>query len=273
MILYSPAKINIGLHILRKRGDGFHDLDSLIYPLPFFDLIEIQAENSLREDLSFVNSGICVPGTAESNLCTRAVRIFLKSTKTSASIKLHLHKQIPFGAGLGGGSSNASSILLAMNKLTDSQLNKDQLATLAAQLGSDCPAFIYETPVMVSGRGEILEESNVELAGYFMLLLNPGIVVPTAEAYSLVKSNRSRAPLSQSLLLPPKEWKEHIFNDFEDTVFARHPEIKKLKDSLYILGAVFASMSGSGSSVYGLYKERPTIPDEINKMVLWNGWL
>ena len=273
MILYSPAKINIGLHIVRKREDNFHDLASLMFPIPFYDIIEIQAEFDTSREVSFTNSGIIVPGSVDSNLCSKAVQLFANASGKTAEVKIHLHKQIPFGAGLGGGSSNASTVLTALNSLSGSQLKRDHLADLAAQLGSDCPFFIYGKPLMAAGRGEILKETGVDLNGYYLVLLNPEIVVPTAEAYSKVVPDSSRPPLSEALRTPISQWKNSVSNDFEKSVFRKHPMIEKLKLKLYNNGAIYASMSGSGSSVYGLYKGQANIPDELKKLVIWMGWI
>ncbi len=273
MILYSPAKINIGLHILRKREDGYHDLDSLMYPIPFCDIIEMQVDPGFPEKLAFTNSGIKVPGDAGTNLCEKAIELFFNETSTSSGIKLHLHKQIPFGAGLGGGSSNASTVLLGINMLNNEILTSKQLADMAAQLGSDCPVFIYGKAMMASGRGEILEETNVDLSGYYLVLLNPGIVVPTAEAYSKVVPNCNRKTLAHIISAPIYNWKDTLINDFENSIFPLYPEIQEMKLMLYKNGAIYSSMSGSGSSVYGIYEASPELPEELRKLVTWNGWL
>jgi len=244
-----------------------------MYPLPFSDIIEIHADFSPGEELSFTNSGIIVPGPQDTNLCSKALHTFFKTTNRSANVKLHLHKQIPFGAGLGGGSSNATTVLLAMNTLTGGAIKNDQLADLASQLGSDCPLFIHGKPMMATGKGEILKDTSVNLTGYFLVLLNPGIVIPTPEAFSKISPNSNRAPLDKTLQLPVTEWKGNISNDFEESVFSRHPLIKQLKDSLYYNGAIYASMSGSGSSVYALYNIEPSLSDEIEILVCWKGWL
>lgn len=273
MILYSPAKINIGLHILKKRDDSFHDLSSLMYPLPFCDMIEVQADFKSGGKLSFSNTGIIVPGPEDANLCSKAIHLFTNKLDRLMEVKLHLHKQIPFGAGLGGGSSNASTVLTALNRLAGNPLDTGQLVDLATQLGSDCPLFIYNKPMMASGRGDILEETSINLDGYFLVLLNPDIVIPTVEAYCKVKPNSKREALTETMRLPVTEWKKCISNDFENYVFLKYPGIEQLKNSLYDMGAIYASMSGSGSSVYGLYKKQPPLTDEMKKFVCWKGWL
>ncbi len=271
MILYSPAKINIGLQILKKRSDGFHEISSLMLPIPFFDILEIQLHSQSNSKLSFITSGLKIPGEKDSNLCVKAFHLYTKARGNNNSAKIHLHKQIPFGAGLGGGSSNASTVLMGMNQLNNNALSKTDLVKLAADLGSDCPLFIYEKAMMASGRGEILTDPITDLSGYYIILLNPGIIIPTAEAFSKIIPDKEREPLDKLLSQPISKWNETISNDFEDSVFSLHPQIRNLKKHLYDHGAIYASMSGSGSSVYGIYKERPELPYDLNKLVIWEG--
>lgn len=271
MILYSPAKINIGLQILEKRSDGFHEISSLMLPVSFFDMLEIHQISLSDNSLSFTTSGIKIPGATDSNLCVKAFHQYTQKSGINCSVKIHLHKQIPFGAGLGGGSSNASTVLLGMNHLNNNALSEAELVELAADLGSDCPLFIYEKAMMASGRGDILNDTVVDLSGYYLLLLNPGIIVSTEEAFRNIIPDRGREPLAELLSQPVSIWNETISNDFEESVFSLHPQIRQLKEKLYAQGAIYASMSGSGSSVYGIYKERPELPDEFNKLLIWEG--
>lgn len=273
MILFSPAKINIGLHVLRKRSDDFHDLDTLMYPLPFYDMIEIAANTESDTNLMFTASGIQIPGTVESNLCIQAFNLFNSHAGTEVNITMHLYKQIPIGAGLGGGSSNASSMLLGMNNLSDNKFSIKELTDLAAQLGSDCPLFIHKKPMLASGRGEILKDTRVDLCGFHLVLCNPGIMIPTTEAYSRVVPIKDRPPLEENLSMSVSEWEKHIVNDFEASVFALYPEIETLKLSMYQSGALYASMSGSGSSVYGIFRSRPELADDILESLIWEGSL
>lgn len=271
MILYSPAKINIGLQILEKRSDGFHEIRSLMLPIPFFDILEIQLNSQSNNKLVFTTSGIEIPGARDSNLCVRAFHLYTQKTGIKCSAKIHLHKQIPFGAGLGGGSSNASTVLMGLNQLNNYALSKTELAGLAADLGSDCPLFIYEKAMMASGRGEILRDTVVELSELYLLLLNPGIIVPTEEAFRKIVPDSGREALETLLSRPISKWKAIISNDFEGSIFSRHPQIGQLKEKLYTQGAIYASMSGSGSSVYGIFKEIPVLPIDIHKLVIWKG--
>lgn len=273
MILYSPAKINIGLHILEKRPDGFHNLDTMMLPLPFQDIIEIGINSEQGGELSFTTSGIRIPGKQDNNLCIQAFNLFKAYTGTEQSITMHLHKQIPVGAGLGGGSSNASSVLLGLNQLSGSKLSIKGLSGLAAQLGSDCPLFIYEKAMLASGRGEILKDTDIDLKGLHLVLSNPGIVIPTVDAFNRVSPFNDRPALETDLARPVSEWKDHIINDFEESIFALHPEIETLKRSMLNSGAIYASMSGSGSTVYGIFRSKPELPDELLESLIWQGTL
>lgn len=273
MILYSPAKINIGLNILAKRPDGFHDLDTLMYPLPFHDMIEIKVLQGKARDIKFTTSGISIPGNEENNLCIQAFSLFNTYAETKLSISVHLHKQIPVGAGLGGGSSNASSVLLGLNQLSPKKLATKELTDLAAQLGSDCPFFIHEKAMLASGRGEILKDTDLDLRGLYLVLCNPGIIIPTASAYNQIKPFNDRPPLENDLSRPIVEWENHIINDFERSVFLLHPEIETLKRNMYHEGALYASMSGSGSSVFGIFKSKPQLPAELLESLMWEASL
>lgn len=273
MILYSPAKINIGLHILAKRPDGFHDLDTLMYPLSYYDIIEIKLQSGSGRKIKLSSSGILIPGDDKNNLCIQAFNLFNTYAGTQFSISMHLHKQIPVGAGLGGGSSNASSVLLGMNQLSPNKLTKKELTDLAAQLGSDCPLFIQEKAMLASGRGEILKNTDFDLNGLYLVLCNPGIIIPTASAYSQIKPFNDRPPLENDLSRPIAEWKNHIINDFERSVFLLHPEIKTIKRSMYHEGALYASMSGSGSSVFGIFNSKPQLPVELLESLVWEASL
>ncbi len=273
MILFSPAKINIGLHILEKRQDGFHDLDTLMLPLPFHDIIEIKVSTGKNSEQELTTSGIPIPGDLNNNLCVKAFHLFNTYAGNQTNIKMHLYKQIPVGAGLGGGSSNASSMLLGLNQLSGGKLSVNELTDLAAQLGSDCPLFIHEKVMLATGRGDLLEETDLNFSGLYLVLCNPGIVIPTADAYRRVKPFNDRTPLKNDLSRPISEWKDHIINDFEESVFQLHPEIESLKRSMSHAGAIYTSMSGSGSSVYGIFRSRPRLPEELLETLVWQGGL
>lgn len=272
MILFSPAKINIGLQVLRKREDGYHDISSLMYPIPFRDIMEIQLASESEESYSWSQSGIRIPGPKEDNLCFKAWQAYSGFCK-EIPIRLHLHKLIPAGAGLGGGSSNGATVLLGLNKLNDTRLNESELMLLASRLGSDCSIFIKGKPCLAQGRGEILSPSAVDLTGKYLVILHPGIHVNTRIAYSQVSPDSNRAGLEELLQGPVEGWKETITNDFEDSVFDHFPLLKELKSAFYRKGALYASMSGSGSSIYGIFPKKPALNKNLNNLLAWEGIL
>ena len=270
MILFSPAKINIGLQILEKRVDGFHNIRSLMYPIGLCDIIEIKTLAEGSTPYSFKQSGIEIDSDPENNLVSRAWRLLANETHIPP-VSIHLHKQIPVGAGLGGGSSNASNTLKALNLLSPKGISSKQLEVLAARLGSDCPFFLQKDPMMMEGRGEILSRTEVNLKDSFLVLLFPGIHVSTAEAYRGVVPTVPDTTLQNLISKPPDLWKELIINSFEDHVCAKYPLINELKDALYRAGAQYASMSGSGSSIYGIFRKQTQLTGEIRKYVNWEG--
>ena len=250
MILFPNAKINLGLHIKSKRADGYHDLETIFYSVNYCDILEILPS----DQLAFTSSGIDIPG--KSNLCLDAYNL-LKNDFDIPAVQIHLHKIIPIGAGLGGGSSDAAFTLKGLNKLFGLQLNTEQLKTYAVQIGADCPFFIENKPMLATGIGEILESIELDLSAYHIAIVKPNIHVSTKEAYSLVTPNESLISLRDLIKSPVKEWQ--LQNDFEQSVFAKYPAIEDLKNSLYEQGAVYAAMSGSGSSVFGLFESRPKL--------------
>lgn len=272
MILFPPAKINIGLQILRKREDGFHDISTLMYLLPFSDILEINESNSSNSGIELSVSGIPIPGSTESNLCYRACELFSEEYG-EVSVKMHLHKKIPAGAGLGGGSSNGAAVLKGLNILYNNPLSDEKLFGLASRLGSDCSLFIAGKSSFAEGKGDRLSPSNIDLNGYYLVLLNPGIPVNTAWAYSQALPDQQVTDLKLLLQNPVENWKELISNDFERTVFEAFPEISQLKNELYNTGAVYAAMSGSGSSIYGIYNHQPAPTPLTEKYTIWSGLL
>ena len=250
MILFPNAKINLGLQIKSKRADGYHELETIFYPVNYCDVLEILPS----DQLDFTSSGIDIPG--KGNLCLDAYHL-LKQDFDIQAVHIHLHKIIPIGAGLGGGSSDAAFTLKGLNVLFDLQLSTEQLRTYAVQIGADCPFFIENKPMLATGIGEILESIELDLSAYHIAIVKPNIHISTAEAYSLVTSNEPLYSLSDLIKFPVKEWQ--LQNDFEKSVFAKYPAIEDLKNSLYEQGAVYAAMSGSGSSVFGLFESRPKL--------------
>lgn len=253
MIFFPPAKINLGLYVHGKRSDGYHEIETCMLPIPFTDILEIIPQTEFR----FLQTGITVDADAESNLCVRAFRLMQKEFNVS-NVYMHLRKQIPMGAGLGGGSADAAYVIKAINLLFNLNCSNEQMKDLAAQLGSDCPFFIEEGAQLAKGRGEVLSPLSLSLCGYWLKLINPGIHVSTSEAYSGIQFiEEPRMPLEHVLALSITDWKDNLVNDFERSIFPTHKEIRRIKEQLYDAGALYASMSGSGSTVFGIFKEKP----------------
>ncbi|MBY0432562.1 MAG: 4-(cytidine 5'-diphospho)-2-C-methyl-D-erythritol kinase [Cyclobacteriaceae bacterium] len=268
MVTFPPCKINLGLHVLSKRSDGYHDLSTCFYPLPFTDVLEILP----AETWSFTQTGIPVPGSEADNLCSKAYHL-LKNDFAIGSIRMHLHKIVPMGAGLGGGSSDAAYVLRSLNQIFNLNLSTEKLMQYASRLGSDCAFFIQDQPQMGSGRGEILSDASVSLKGWYCVLIKPPVHVSTAEAYAGIVPAKPTDELSTILKLPIDQWRTRLINDFETSVFKKHPEIKVAKDSLYECGATYASMTGSGAAVYGIFKNEVDVRSQFSGQWLWSGQL
>jgi len=270
MIYFSPAKINLGLQILEKRADGFHMLRSVMYPTGLCDIIEINQLPGEDIPVRFSQSGIRFETDLKKNLCLKAWEL-MAAERNLPPVAIHLYKQIPVGAGLGGGSSNASTVLNGLNLLGSSPVSPERLEELAGQLGSDCPFFLHKFPMMMEGRGELLSQVNVSLKSCYLVLLFPEIHISTTEAYGAVSPRHPDTHLRQEIETPVNQWKDRIVNDFEKSAFAKYPLLKTLKLALYKAGASFASMSGSGSSLYGIFESPPDLPAEIQRHVIWKG--
>ncbi len=266
MIVFPNAKINLGLRILRRRSDGYHDLESLFLPIRFCDILEILPSdaglNDGNDEISV--SGLKV-GTSSDNLCRRAVRLF-RQRQGTPPVRIHLHKRIPPGSGLGGGSSDASFTLLALNEMFGCGLEEEVLLEYASELGSDCPFFVLNRPCLAGGRGDVLEPFTVPLQGYHLALLIPEIRIQTEEAYRMVRPCDKGDSLRDVLAPGPERWKGRIVNDFEKPVIGKYTEIGTIRDELYASGAVYASMSGSGSAVYGLFRSAPSLDPRLRSI-------
>lgn len=266
MIAFPNCKINLGLNILKKRPDGYHDLETIFYPLPYTDVLEvIENKNPGRSSgLPFTTSGSEVPGKPASNLCVKAYRILKKDFPDLPAVHIHLHKLIPAGAGLGGGSADASFTLRLLNQVLHLSLSNEQLIDYAAHLGSDCPFFIINKPCFARGRGEILEEIDLDLSSYKIVLVNPSIHIDTGRAFLNIHPEIPETSLKELIQRPIKRWKDDICNDFEKVFFPKYRELVDIKDYLYANGALYSSMSGSGSTVFGLFakdeKKTLTLP-------------
>ncbi len=256
MTIFPPAKINIGLLITGKRPDGFHDIETIFYPIGLTDILDI-VPSERKEKISFECSGIELDGNPVDNLCCKAYHMLDKDFDLPP-VSIRLNKRIPAGAGLGGGSSDAAHTLLALNELFSLNLSIDQLTTYASRLGSDCAFFLSEKPALGIGKGDQLQPVSLSLAPYHLFLVKPPVSVSTAQAYASVTPRMPEDHLIDLVRLSAKEWKNWIINDFEQSVFAQYPEIEMIKQKLYDAGAIYASMSGSGSCVYGLFEKTPT---------------
>ncbi|ANI88933.1 4-(cytidine 5'-diphospho)-2-C-methyl-D-erythritol kinase [Arachidicoccus ginsenosidimutans] len=255
MVTFPNAKINLGLYITRKREDGFHDLETVFYPVQLCDVLEIIKNK--ENEFSFTTSGLQIAVSSSENLCTQAFQLIKKDFPNLSNAQMHLHKTIPMGAGLGGGSSDGAYALQLLNNKFQLNISQNDLAKYALQLGSDCPFFIHNKPCIAKGRGEILEEINLDLSKYFIVLIHPKIHINTGWAFSQIQPKSLEISLNETISRPVEEWKHTLQNDFEKPVFEKYPAIKSIKEKLYERGAIYASMSGSGSSVYGLFKENP----------------
>lgn len=250
MIVFPNAKINIGLNVVEKRKDGYHNIASCFYPIPLTDALEVVE----AESFGFQSTGIFVPG--DKNIVVQAYDL-LKDAYSLPPVAIHLHKHIPIGAGLGGGSADAAFMINLLNDMFNLDISLADRIVLASQLGSDCPFFIENTVKYVEGTGNIFSAIDLDLSGYALVLVYPDIQISTKEAYDGLKPGHPEQNLQETLAtLAVSSWKEAVFNDFERTT---KPEVLKIKDNLYATGAVYASMSGSGSAVYGIFKKMPDI--------------
>lgn len=254
MILFPNAKINIGLNVLSRRADGYHNLETVFYPIPLHDSIEvIEADH-----MSFNSSGIEIPGHANENLCLMAYDLLSKDFPLPA-LNIHLHKNIPIGAGLGGGSSDAAFFVKLLNEKFSLGLSLGQMQDYVRKLGADCAFFISNEPVFASGKGDQFTSINLDLSAYSIVLVMPPVHVSTGEAYRGVKPHTPEVSLLDLIKLPVSEWKGKVRNDFEDSIFKTHALIRGVKAALYEQGALYAAMSGSGSAVFGIFESRPDL--------------
>jgi 4-diphosphocytidyl-2-C-methyl-D-erythritol kinase len=256
MIAFPNCKINLGLHIINKRDAGYHDLETVFLPVPFTDVLEIGVLHLGGVGHMDVTG---LPINTGDNLCTKAYNLLKQNFPNLPEVQIHLHKVIPLGAGLGGGSSDAAFTLQLLNQKFNLKLKTEQLLDYALRLGSDCPFFIINKPCLATSRGEILQPVSIDLSNYKLLIVNPRIHIDTGWAFSNVTPGRPAVSIKEIIEEPVETWKGHLQNDFEALVFAVYPQIKKIKEDMYSNGAVYASLSGSGSTVYGIFKKENPI--------------
>ncbi len=252
MVTFPNVKINLGLNILSKREDGYHNLQSIFYPVNWCDILEIVKADSFH----FEMSGLEIPGDSKDNLVVKAYEL-MKSRHGLDPVSIYLHKKIPTGAGLGAGSSNGAFALKMLNEIFNLNLDKTTLLTYAAELGSDCPFFIENVPCHVSGRGEILEKIDFNLGNYWIKIIHPGLHISTKEAFSKIAPNSDVINLKSIINTTELDFIKHFINDFEVSLKESYPQLQKLKRELLAEGAFYASMSGSGSAIYGLFEDEP----------------
>ena len=254
MITFPNAKINLGLNIVEKRPDGYHNLETIFYPINLQDALEVTRRENNDKEYTLHISGSPLEGEPEDNLVVKAYKLLKKDYPGLLPVDIHMYKHIPAGAGLGGGSSDAACMIKLLNDKFSLGLSTERMEEYAVKLGADCAFFIRNKPVFATGIGNLFEPVELSLKGYHIILITPDIFVSTRDAFAEIKPVRPAVSLKEIVKQPMETWKNSMKNDFEDSVFKKFPEIAAIKDELYDLGAVYAAMSGSGSSVYGIFK-------------------
>lgn len=254
MITFPNAKINLGLNIVEKRPDGYHNLETIFYPINLQDALEVTRRENNDKEYTLHISGSPLEGEPEDNLVVKAYKLLKKDYPGLLPVDIHMYKHIPAGAGLGGGSSDAACMIKLLNDKFSLGLSTERMEEYAVKLGADCAFFIRNKPVFATGIGNLFEPVELSLKGYHIILIKPDIFVSTRDAFAEIKPVRPAVSLKEIVKQPMETWKNSMKNDFEDSVFKKFPEIAAIKDELYDLGTVYAAMSGSGSSVYGIFK-------------------
>lgn len=269
MVSFPPCKINLGLHIVGKRPDGYHDIETCFYPVPWTDVLEVVPSR----DFSFAVSGRPVPGRAADNLCVRAYELLRKDFHLKP-VAIHLHKMLPIGAGLGGGSANGAYALKSIRDIFNLPISEDAMKAYAARLGSDCVFFLEEKPAIGTGRGEALLGVALSLTKRYLIIVKPEVHISTSDAYAGVTPRKPAVDIRKIVEKHPLEtWRHHLRNDFEDHIFRKFPIIEALQQKMYALGALYASMSGSGSAVFGIFSEALDLRKEFETFTYWSGHL
>jgi len=256
MITFPIAKINLGLNIVERRTDGYHNLETVFFPVPVRDALEVVPMDEAfpsDPDCDLKVTNIAIEGNEQQNLVVKAYRLLKQDFPHLPRVHAHLHKAIPTQAGMGGGSSDCAAMLMLLNEMFELHLTEEQLIGYAARLGADCPFFILGQPAYAEGIGERLHPVSLDLKGFRLAVVRPDIPVSTREAFSLINPRKPKKNCREIINQPIATWRQELVNDFEESVFALHPEIGAVKEQLYEMGAVYAAMSGSGSSVFGLF--------------------
>ncbi|MFI3280924.1 MAG: 4-(cytidine 5'-diphospho)-2-C-methyl-D-erythritol kinase [Rikenellaceae bacterium] len=261
MTILANCKINIGLDVIERRADGYHELSTVMFPvIGLFDTLHFEVIEG--SDVEFLGKGLVVDCDPNSNLCVKAYNLMKSRYDKVGALRITLDKRIPFGAGLGGGSADATAVIMSINTLFNLQLTEQELIDLASELGSDTAFFVHNTPQLCSGRGEVMTPAKVDLSGKYLLLIKPDINVSTGEAYSGVKPKHPTTPLAELIELPVEEWHDQIKNDFEPHIFEAHPQLKQIKTDILSAGALYAAMSGSGSTIFGIFESEDKAKSE-----------
>jgi len=268
MICFPNAKINIGLNITGRKPDGFHIIETILFPVELCDVIEFVEDKKNNEEYDLNCTGIKLNVAAEDNICIKALKL-IKKDFNLPKISIHLHKIIPVGAGLGGGSSDAAHMLKNLNKTFHLNISNKKLQKYASQLGSDCPFFINNSPVFAYETGNKFREIILNLGGYYIIIVYPNIHISTGLAYSKAFIKQPEVSLEETVQLPLTDWKKVIKNDFENTVFPKYPVLRNIKKELYDMGALYSSLSGSGSALYGIFDATPEIKKKFENYFVW----
>jgi len=271
MISFPNAKINLGLSIVEKRSDGYHNIETVFYPVGWKDVLEIipfEKKINRKNDLQFHQSGIKISGKIENNSCVKAYRL-LKEKFGLPPVEMCLHKIVPSGAGLGGGSSDAAFTLMMLNKIFSLNLPEEKIETFASSVGADCAFFIHNQPVFAKGKGDEFENIKLDLSNYYIVIVKPDVHVNTATAYKNVIPKPASVSLKEIITQPVSEWKDNLVNDFEFSVFKKYPAIRHVKEQLYEAGALYASMSGSGSAVFGIFNDEVNVAGRFPGYEAW----
>lgn len=269
MIRFPIAKINLGLNVVARRPDGYHDVETVFYPVPIKDALEVQVMDELfpsAYDCDLKVTNLNIEGDEQKNLVVKAYNLLKRDFPQMGRVHAHLYKVIPTQAGMGGGSSDCAAMILLLNDLFGLKLSEQQMIDYAAKLGADCAFFIIGKPAYAEGIGEKLVPIDLNLSGYYLGVVRPDIPVSTKEAFSLVKPMRPAENCREVVAQPVATWRERLTNDFEQSVFALHPEIGQIKEQLYALGADYAAMSGSGSALFGLFQKEIALEETFKGM-------
>jgi len=269
MICFPNAKINIGLRVTGKRPDGYHNIESILYPIGLTDILEVSEQEKVSgKGISLDTTGIKMDTPLKENLVFRTAEL-LRKEYSIPPLSIHLHKLIPIGSGLGGGSSDTAFLLRLLNKKFNIGITEEKLFSIASGLGSDCPFFLNNTSAFISGRGEEIQQMHLNLNRLYLVVVYPDIHIDTSFAYSQITPSKPGLSLQKLIKYPINQWKENIINDFEKPVFSKYPNIRKIKEKLYRMGAIYSSLTGSGSAVYGLFDKETETDGQFGHYLVW----